>query len=162
MNTKLFNSNRLKAQRGQSTVEFAFMFPIFLVVFIGLAAVSLLFFSYVTAQLAVREGANSLVRDPTQTIYQIRTIVCNNTFALDSSQISTIVNPSPKNATLVPCTSLDSSEGAYPYILGTQVAVSVFYNVPLPTVSMPTASGGPNTVLLGPIQIYALSVMTVY
>lgn len=159
---KSINSNQLKLQSGQSATEFAFMLPVFLMVFVGLASVSLLLFSYVTAQLAVREGASALVRDPTQSIYQIRTIVCNNAFAFDKSQISTIVNPSPKNATLVQCTNLDSTEGAYPYTLGTQVGVSIFYNVPLPTVSLPVASGGTNQVLFRPIQIYALSLMTVY
>ena len=159
---KLFRSTLVGNKNGQSTTEFAFMFPVFVVLLIGLASVSLLFYSYLTAHLAVREGAGALVRDASQTIYQIRTIVCNSTFALNRSQVFVQVDPSPNGLALIPCSSLDASEGicsACTY--GRQVQVSVYYNVPLPTVSLPAGSGGTNAVFLGPIQIKAESVMTI-
>jgi Flp pilus assembly protein TadG len=163
VNQRSFPFTLFRKQSGQSATEFAFMFPMFLATFIGLMSVAFLFYSYLTAQLAVREGASALVHDPTQTIYAIRSIVCNDTFSLDRSQVAVNVSPPDSAGTAAAsCSSLNSSEGAYLYWdSGVPLNVTAFYTVPLPTVSLPTMSSGRNSVLLGPIQIKAMSNVTI-
>jgi Flp pilus assembly protein TadG len=159
---KLLHLSR-SSQTGQSATEFAFMFPVFIAVFVGLTSVSLIFFSYVTMQLAVREGAGTLIRNPQATIYSIRNTICSNAFAFDKSQISVKVEP-PDNAgtTAVQCSSLNVSEGQYLYwTQGIPVKVTAFYMVPIPTVSMPTMSNGSSSVVLAPFQLVAFSIMTI-
>jgi Flp pilus assembly protein TadG len=132
------------SQSGQALVEFTLMFPIFLAVLIGLVGFSLLFYSYATLQLAVREGTSAIVHDPrNQTTTSIQNLVRSRSFALDPSQLSILVEPT------------DSSQ----WISGVQVSVSAVYYVPLPTVSVPM--GGRAVFLLGPIPIKAVSIMTI-
>ena len=151
-----------KKDRGKSATEFALMFPIFVATLIGLASISVLFYSYVTAQLAVREGASALIRNPSMKIGLVRNTVCTNTFAFDLSQVSVKVEP-PDNAgtAAVSCSSVNTNEVAFSgWSSGRMVVVTAFYNVPLPTVRIPTLSSGGGLVLLGPIQIKTVSQMT--
>ncbi len=132
-------------EKGQSTVEFAFVFPVFLGVLIGLASFALLFYSYLTMQLAVRQGASALVHDPThETVADIQNIVISNSFSLNASSLNVVVAPS------------DTSQ----WVSGAPVSVSASYTVPIPTVSIPMIGSG-RVVLLGPIPISAVSVMTI-
>jgi Flp pilus assembly protein TadG len=152
-----------KKQKGQASVEFAFIFPIFLGVFIGLVFFSLLFYSYVTLQLAVRQGSSLLVHNPQDTIYTIRSTVCNSAFAFAPAQLTVYVEPPDTNltcsATSCMCSTLNATEGAYQgWQSGVSLAVTGYYTVPLPRVSIPTTSG--SVVILGPIQISAKSVVT--
>lgn len=140
---------------GQSLVEFAFMFPIFLGVLIGLMAFSILFYSYVTLNLAVREGAGVIVRcpslncdtprlnngNPIRTIEDIRTYIREKSFSLNIGQMNILIEPSQSQ-----------------WVVGAQVSVSASYNVPLPQVAIPMQN---STLHLGTIQIYAQSVMTI-
>ncbi len=138
-----------KTGRGQSLVEFAFVFPIFLGVLIGLMFFAILFFSYVTLQLAVREGTTTIVHDPgNQTVAQIQQVVRNNSFSLDQSQLNVLVEPADHDAL-----------GNLQWVSGVQVSVSAAYYVPLPTVNIPLL--GNSTIRLGKIQITAQSVMTI-
>jgi Flp pilus assembly protein TadG len=149
-----------KRQGGQSTVEFALIFPIFLATFIGLASFSLLFYSYVTLQLAVRQGTSMLVHNPSNSIYSIRREVCNSGFAFAPGQMSVKVEP-PDTAgtTASSCSSLNTSEGAYAgWQSGISVAVTGFYTIPLPRVAIPI--NGSDVVIFGPIPIQAVSIMT--
>lgn len=146
-----------KTEPGQSLIEFAFAFPIFLGVLIGLMSFALLFYSYVTLQLAVREGANAIVHCPSlncdtprlnngnklTSISDIQTYVKEKSFSLNIGQINVLIEPS------------NTSQ----WVTGTQVSVSAAYNVPLPTVSIPMQGNG--TLRLGTIQIQAQSVMTI-
>lgn len=146
---------RQRAQ-GQSLVEFAFMFPIFLGVLIGLMAFAILFYSYVTLNLAVREGAGVIVRcpslncdtprlnngNPIRTIDDVRTYIREKSFALNIGQLNILIEPSSQSQ----------------WVVGVQVSVSASYNVPLPQVSIPMQN---STLRLGTIQIYAQSVMTI-
>ena len=159
--------HRAKKQNGQASVEFAFIFPIFLGVFIGLVFFSLLFYSYVTLQLAVRQGASLLVHNPQDTIYTIRTTVCNSGFAFAPAQLTVYVEPPDTNLTCsathgCACSTLNASDttnGVYQgWQSGVSLAVTGYYTVPLPRVSIPTTSG--SVVILGPIQISAKSVVT--
>jgi Flp pilus assembly protein TadG len=146
---------------GQSTIEFALIFPVFLAVFIGLVYFSILFYSYVTLQLAVRQGASALVHDPTQSIYSIRSDICNSGFAFIRSQMSVKVEP-PDTAGTAPtsCDHLNPNEGPYTgFASGISVSVTGFYTVPLPNVSF--ALSGNTIVILAPIPIQAQSVMTI-
>lgn len=145
-----------KRAHGQSLVEFAFMFPIFLGVLVGLMAFSILFYSYVTLQLAVREGAGVIVRcpslncdtprlnngNPIRTIEDVRTYIREKSFALNIGQMNILIEPSSQSQ----------------WVVGVQVSVSATYNVPLPQVAIPMQN---STLRLGTIQIYAQSVMTI-
>jgi Flp pilus assembly protein TadG len=154
-------------QKGQASVEFAFIFPIFLGVFIGLVFFSLLFYSYVTLQLAVRQGASLLVHNPQDTIYTIRRTVCTSGFAFAPAQMTVYVEPPDTYPTCsassgCSCATLnpsDAANGVYSgWESGVSFAVTGYYTVPLPNVSIPTTSG--SVEILGPIQISAKSVVT--
>ncbi|MBI5033920.1 MAG: pilus assembly protein [Chloroflexi bacterium] len=145
-------SHRCKNEKGQALVEFTLMFPIFLAVMIGLAAISMIFYSYVTTQLAVREGTNAIIRDPAgQTILKdplgqveaVKKIVRKYAFSFDSSSLNILVEPS------------DPAQ----WLQGVQVSVSATYYVPLPTVNM-YLPGGAN-LRLGPVPLKAVSIMTI-
>jgi Flp pilus assembly protein TadG len=145
-------SRKHRNEKGQALVEFTLMFPIFLAVFIGLMAISIVFYSYVTTQLAVREGTNAIVHDPGGTtilkdpagpVAAVQKIVRANSFAFDSSALSILVEPSDPSL----------------WLTGVQVSVSAVYYVPLPTVNM-YLPGGAN-LRLGPIPIKAVSIMTI-
>ncbi len=148
-------NRRFKNERGQALVEFTLMFPIFLAVLIGLAAVSMIFYSYVTTQLAVREGTNAIVHDPGGStilkdpggqIVAVKKIVRANSFSFDPNGLSDsniVVEPSDPSL----------------WLTGVQVSVSAVYYVPLPTVNMYLP--GNATLSLGPIPVKAVSVMTI-
>ena len=146
------SSRNRKNEKGQALVEFTLMFPIFLAVLIGLAAVSMIFYSYITTQLAVREGTNAIIRDPAgQTILKdpagqveaVKKIVRAYAFSFDSSSMNILVEPS----------------NPAQWLPGVQVSVSATYSVPFPTVNM-YLPGGAN-LRLGPIPLKAVSIMTI-
>jgi Flp pilus assembly protein TadG len=149
-----------KKQKGQATVEFAFIFPIFIGVFVGLVFFALLFYSYVTLQLAVREGASELVHHPLDTTYAIRRMVCDSGFSLAPAKLSVKVEPPDTAGTAaVLCSGLNTSEGVYAgWQTGVSVSVTGYYTVPLPNVAIPTVSG--SLLILGPMTISAQSIMT--
>lgn len=148
-------NRHLKNERGQALVEFTLMFPIFLAILIGLAAVSMIFYSYVTTQLAVREGTNAIVHDPggstilndpSGRIVAVKKIVRANSFSFDPNGLSDsniVVEPSDPTI----------------WQTGVQVSVSAIYYVPLPTVNMYLPGGA--SLRLGPIPVKAVSVMTI-
>ena len=155
-----FNCRNPRKQKGQATVEFAFMFPLFLGVFVGLVFFAILFYSYVTLQLAVREGASDLVHNPLATTYSIRRSVCNAGFSLAPATMSVKVEPPDAFGTAAAaCSSLNGSEGVYSgWQSGVSFSITGFYTVPLPSVAIPTTSG--SMLILGPITISAQSIMT--
>lgn len=148
-------NRQYKKESGQALVEFTIMFPIFLAVLIGLAAISMIFYSYVTTQLAVREGTNAIVHDPAGTtilndpngrIAAVKKIVRANSFSFDPNGLSdSNILVEPSDPTL--------------WQTGVQVSVSAVYYVPLPTVNM-YLPGNAN-LRLGPIPVKAVSVMTI-
>ncbi|MCX7839521.1 MAG: pilus assembly protein [Anaerolineae bacterium] len=145
-----------KRAHGQSLVEFAFMFPIFLGVLIGLMSLAILFYSYVTLHLAVREGAGVIVRcpslncdtprlnngNPIRTIEDVRTYIREKSFSLNVGQMNILIEPTSQSQ----------------WVVGVQVSVSASYSVPLPEVAIPMQN---STLRLGRIQIQAQSVMTI-
>jgi len=147
---------RVNSVEGQTLIEFALVFPIFLGIFIGLMAFAILFYSYVTLNLAVREGASAVVHCPSLTceypkllngnsirsVDDVKTLVREKCFSMNPSGLNVLVEPSQSQ-----------------WVRGAQVAVTASYNVPMPTVSVPLVSGG--AIRLGTIQIQAQSVMTV-
>jgi len=143
-----------KKGSGQALVEFTFMLPILLAVLIGVAAFAMLFYSYLTLQLAVREGTNAILDDPDkQTGPQIVTLVRSRTFTMVQSQVNVVVVPwwDPNDAN--PQNRID------PWARGVRVSVTATYTVPLPSLSIPMFGGG--NVRFGPIPIQAESIMTV-
>lgn len=114
-------------------VEFAMTLPALLTVLFGMAAFAVLFYSYVTMQLAVREGTNSIVHNTHQTVSQIQDTVRSRMVTLDRNQVNVIVEPSDPNT----------------WIQGVQVSVSGVFTLSLPVDA------------LGTIQFRAVSVMTI-
>jgi Flp pilus assembly protein TadG len=119
--------------QGQTFVEFALTLPALLLVLFGLAGLAVLFYSYVTMQLAVREGTNSIVHNTHQTVSQIQDTVRSHMVTLDRNDVNVIVEPSDPNT----------------WIQGVQVSVSGVFTVSLPSNA------------LGTIQFRAVSVMTI-
>jgi Flp pilus assembly protein TadG len=125
---------RVRRQRkGQSLVEFALMLPILLMVMFAIGGFAVLFYAYLTLNLAVREGASSLVHNPKQTVSTVQATVLSTMATLDPSQIRVDVQPSD------PAT----------WLSGVSIAVTGFY-----TVGTPLAA-------YGPIKFQAQSIMTI-
>ena len=118
---------------GQSMVEFALILPVLLMVIFAVGGFAILFYSYLTLNLAVREGASSLVHNPKQTVSDVQATVLSTMATLDPSQVTIDVQPS------------DPTE----WLSGVTVAVTGRY-----TVGTPLAA-------YGPIQFQAQSVMTI-
>ncbi len=137
-------SGNLQHKKGQALVEFTLMFPIFLGVLIGLVAFSLMFYSFVTMQLAVREGTSAIVHYPKQnTSASIETIVRSKSFSLNPSALTILVEPAdPAN-----------------WLSGVSVSVTAVYYVPIPNVNIPLIGGG--AIRFGPVPVKAVSVMTI-
>lgn len=147
-----------KKETGQATVEFTLIFPVFIGILLGIAVFSILFYSYVTMQLAVREAASAVVHNPKKSVDEIRTIACNSGFALIRSSI--LVQVEPPDTTAVSCSNPNTGTGApATWVSGGSVAVTAFYNVPIPTAKIPLPGG--NTIRFGPIPIKAQSRMTI-
>jgi Flp pilus assembly protein TadG len=135
-----------KKEKGQALVEFSLMLPILLVVVIGLSYVCVLFFSYLTLQSAVREGAYKIVTNgKNETDSTIQDWVRTKSFAL--SNVTVVTTPSQ------PTTS--DTAWSTPRI---RITVEAWYTVPFPTVAIPLPGNG--TARMGPIRIYAKSNMT--
>jgi hypothetical protein len=151
---------------GQSTVEFGLIFPVFLAAFLGLVMFSVIFFSFVTLQLAVREGASYLAHNPDATIYSVRQAVCGAGFAFSPATMYVRVEP-PDSASYSgdECSALPGISQTAPNEIaysgwqsGISFSVTGIYTVGLPTIKIPIS--GSSIVVLGPIKLTATSVMT--
>lgn len=139
--------SRMPSESGQSMIEFALTFPLFLGVLIGLVGLAVLFYSYVTLQLAAREGASAIIHNTQLTPQQVQDIVRSMSISLDPSALNVQVEP-------------DTGDLNRDRIPGTRVTVTVSYTVPLPSVSIPNFSGS-SFRILGPLTISAVSNMTI-
>ncbi|MBI5879826.1 MAG: pilus assembly protein [Chloroflexi bacterium] len=119
--------------RGQAFVEFALTFPVILMVLTFVLGFAVVFYSYVTMQMAVREGTNSIVHNPRQTTTQVQDTVRGYLVTLDPGQLTVVVEPSDPSS----------------WVSGAQVSVSGLYNVVLPVPA------------LGTFQLRTVSVMTI-
>ena len=128
-----YKSRKSKRQAGQAAVEFALTFPVLMIVLTAVMGFAVLFYSYLTMELAVREGTSSITHNPAQTVDNIQTVVRNAMVTLDPSQVSIDVSPSEPSA----------------WVSCVQVSVSALYTVNVPL----------NPV--GPIVFQAQSVMTI-
>jgi hypothetical protein len=125
-------------------VEFALILPFLLVIIIGIMGFTLLFFSYVTMQNAVREGTSAIVHKTQQiTVAEVRQIVISATVTLDRDSMHIDISPNDPSA----------------WNSGVRVSVSGYYTVPLPTITIPTLNG--SIEVIRPFQIHADSIMTI-
>ena len=120
-------------QAGQSAAEFALTFPVLVLVLTGLAGFALLFYAYLTMQLAVREGTNSIVHNPSQTVAKVQTTVKGAMVTLNPTDVSIDVEPSDPSL----------------WVSGVRVSVTAYYIISVP-INPP-----------GPIRFQAQSVMTI-
>lgn len=151
---KMIAANHTRRKLGQATVEFAFLIPVLLAVIFGIAFFSMMFYSYLTLQLAVREGTNAIADNPdTETGPMIRSLVQSKTFTTDPNQVQVDV---------VPWWDPNDPNPQYhtdPWTQGVRVSATATYTVPLPVLSIPIFGGG--NIGFAPIQMQAKSVMTV-
>jgi hypothetical protein len=94
---------------------------------------AVLFYSYVTLNLAVREGASSLVHNPKQTVSAVQATVRSTMATLDPTQLTIDVQPSDPTV----------------WLSGVTIAVTGIYTVGTPISAY------------GPIHFQAQSVMTI-
>lgn len=135
---------KLKQPAGQTMVEFALILPFLLIVIVGIMGFSLLFFSYVTMQNAVREGATAVVHNTRSiTVAEVKQLVISYTVTLDRDAILVVVSPNDATA----------------WNSGVRISVSAYYTVPLPTIVIPTLNG-PFEVIR-PFKVSADSIMTI-
>lgn len=133
MNKPYLKKEPHQQPRGQATIEFALVIPILLAILYFVTAFSVVFYAYVTMQMAVREGTNAVVHNPRQTVSQIQNTVRSYVVTLDQGQLNVIVEPADPSL----------------WLPGVQVSVSGIYTVNLPIQA------------LGPIQFKTTSVMTI-
>jgi len=139
---KILSLRTRRNDQGQSLIEFAFVLPIVIVLVFGVIYVSALFYSYMTLQSAVREGASTIVRDGrNQTVQSITTLVQSNAFAL--SNVTVQITPS------------DPALWTTPRI---RITVEAWFTVPFPQLAIPLL--GNATARMGSLRIYAQSNMT--
>lgn len=149
---------RLRKENGQALVEFTLMFPIFIGIIIALAMFSILFYSYLTMQLAVREATVYAVEHPKDMVDTVRTIACNSSFALNKNDLT--IQVEPPDTTAVSCSNPNQGTNApNTWVSGGTIAVTAVYNVPLPATNIPVPGGG--TLRFGPIPITAKSKLTI-
>jgi Flp pilus assembly protein TadG len=160
MNANLLRTRKQK-QQGQATVEFALILPLFLAILFGLAFSAMIFYSYVTLTMASREGARAVVGNPKATTYSARLTACNTAFALVRNSVSVKIEPPDTfSTTASSCSSLNTGEGVYSgYVTDMRVAVTTFYTIPIPSITIPGV--GQSTVFFGPVTIQSISVMTI-
>jgi Flp pilus assembly protein TadG len=141
-------------------VEFALIVPLFIGTLVGLFFVALMMYSYVTLQLAVSQGANTLIHNPGDTLYTIHSTVCNSAFAFAPGRLSVQVEPPDTSSVTCPPNPSAPGEGsAYGgWQSGISVSVTGIYTVALPSLSIPTTSG--SIIIFGPVQLSAVSIMT--
>ena len=116
------------------------MMPLVVGLIFGLIFISVLFYSYVTLQAAVRDGAHQIVTNgKNESVATITTLVQNSIFALGGVTVG--ISPSQADWTT-------------PRILVTVVAT---YTVQFAQLSIPFPGGPPTR--LGPLTIHAQSNM---
>lgn len=135
---------RLGNEAGQSLIEFTLTVPLFLGLLLGLAMMSMIFYSYLTVTLASREGASALVHNPQQTVAQIEDSVRATSISLDRNALTIAVEPS--DPTL--------------WLSGVKISVTATYVVPVPRISIPDFRGN-QIIIFGPLPVKASSNMTV-
>jgi len=135
-------------ENGQSMVEFTLAVPVFLGVFLGLAAMALIFFAYLTVTLASREGASAIIHNPQITCTGVRNAVFSAINWVPSNRLQ--VTPEPA------CDAQDKPT----WVSGMKITVTAVFTVPVPTFSIPDFRGN-RIVMFGPFPVRGISNMTV-
>jgi hypothetical protein len=134
---------------GQALVEFAFVFPILIAVLIGVIYVSIVFYSFLTVQLAVREGASAIVHNPTY--WAQEGLGCDINCYIRSRCFALVTDPSKFLITITPPKNQ--------WAMNIPVYVQAIYYIPLPNITIPFPGGG--KFQFGEIPIKASSQMTI-
>jgi Flp pilus assembly protein TadG len=149
---------------GQSMVEFALMLPLFILVILGFFGMTVMFFSYVSAGSAAREGARYLVGNPQTGNTQVQNYICTTNPILSNTATclarSIVTND---KSTCTNSTAYDICmviEPASNRIQGTLLTVTIRYHTPIPTLGV-SFFGANGFTFLGPIWVESASVMRV-
>ena len=133
-------------------VEFAFSIAIFVVLFLGFFGLAVVLFSFLTANEAAREGSRYVIAKPQATDSEVRSYICQSDVGLGGSQ-------SVCNSMLTAGTLTISIEPDVDHrVAYGQIAVTVSYRVPVPTLSVGFLDRSSFT-FLGPIWVSGVSVM---
>ncbi|MBI5305618.1 MAG: pilus assembly protein [Chloroflexi bacterium] len=147
---------------GQAMVEFALMLPIFIIVVVGFLGMAVVFFSFVGASSAAREGVRFLAGNSYATNAEVQTTICTSNPILMSSANCLSRSQAVNNRTSCldsydMCIVIEPATGRIP---GTLLNVTVRYHTPVPTLNV-SFLNGPGFTFLGPIWVESTSVMRV-
>jgi Flp pilus assembly protein TadG len=139
-------------QAGQAAVEFALTIPMFILLFVGFFGMAVILFSFLTANEAARDGSRYVIADPTATDSEVKNYICQKNAGLGGSDTNclTMLGSGSLTITVEPDVSHRVQNG--------QLAVTVAYRVPLPTLSVGFLDRSSFT-FLGPIWVSGVSVM---
>jgi Flp pilus assembly protein TadG len=131
-------------ESGQNLVEFSLTLPVFVALIVGFFYAGILLYDQVTLSNAARVGTSYLVRNPLATDQQVATAI--------KSQLG-VLNPTRLTITVAP-----PRDQRVPYV---QLSISLLYQAPSPTISVPSLTGGRPILLVGPLVLRADSTMNV-
>jgi Flp pilus assembly protein TadG len=139
-------------QGGQALVEFALTIPIFILLLLGFLGMAVILFSFLTANEAARDGSRYVIADPTATDSEVRNYICQKNSGLGGGDTNCLamLGAGSLTITVEPDVSHRVQNG--------QLAVTVAYRVPLPTLSVGFLDRSSFT-FLGPIWVSGVSVM---
>ncbi len=100
--------------RGLSAVEFAFAFPVFLILSIGSLELGNMFMTQAGLTYAVNEAARYATIYPTPSQEQIRTRITSRSFGLQSDKLTLNVSPVTNDATYGDFITITASYAATP------------------------------------------------
>lgn len=137
---------------GQALVEFAFSVSIFILLFIGFFGLAVVLFCFLTANEAAREGTRYLIAKPQAPDSEVSQYICQTNVGLGGSQSNcqNMLTAGNLTVTVEPDSSHRVANG--------QIAVTVSYRVPVPTLSVGFLDRSSFT-FLGPIWVSGVSVM---
>ena len=142
-------------EQGQAMVEFALAFGVLLLLFLGIAGMTWIFFAWLSTSSASREGARFVVGDSGATDAEVIAHICNTTVAMGGSSAgcNSLVTSGEVTVTVEPADIPARVSGA-------QITVNVGYRVPVPTLRASFFNGGGIT-FLGPIWVNSRAVMRI-
>ena len=145
-------ANKTVGASGQALVEFAFSIAIFVLLFIGFFGLAVVLFSFLTANEAAREGTRYLIAQPGASDSDVSQYICQTNVGLGGSQSNcqSMLSAGSLTVTVEPDVNDRVEYG--------QIAVTVSYRVPVPTLSVSFLDRSTFT-FLGPIWVSGVSVM---
>jgi len=138
-----------RGQEGQQMVEFAFTFSMLTILLVAIVAFGWIFFSQATLVHAAQEGTRHLLAHPLLPDDQVTFdtadeeatwVITTSATLLDWREMTINIMPPPEDR-----------------IMGSYVAVEIYYDVPLPTIEIPVGFTDDVITIIRPLRLHALS-----